>query len=51
MVWAVVIPFLGMIPCHRKSLQKLQQSKVVIVLSYVLVIVASWFGIKASLMK
>lgn len=48
MVWAVVIPFLGMIPCHRKSLQKFQQSKVVIVLSYVLVIVASWFGIKAS---
>lgn len=48
MVWAVVIPFLGMIPCHRKSLQKLQQSKVFIVLSYVLVIVASWFGIKAS---
>ena len=48
MVWAVVISFLGMIPCHRKSLQKLQQSKVVIALSYVLVIVASWFGIKAS---
>ena len=48
MVWAVVIPFLGMIPCHQKSLQKLQQSKVVMVLSYVLVIVASWFGIKAS---
>lgn len=48
MVWAVVIPFLWMIPCHRKSLQKLQQSKVVIVLSYVLVIVASWFGIKTS---
>lgn len=48
MVWAVVIPFLGMIPCHRKSLQKLQQSKVVIVLSYVLMIVASWFGIKTS---
>ena len=48
MVWAVVIPFLGMIPCHRKFLQKLQQSKVVMVLSYVLVIVASWFGIKAS---
>ena len=47
-VWAVVISFLGMIPCHRKSLQKLQQSKVVIVLSYVLVIVASWFGIKTS---
>lgn len=48
MVWAVVIPFLGMIPCRQKSLQKLQQSKVVIVLSYVLVIVASWFGIKVS---
>lgn len=48
MVWAVVIPFLGMIPCRQKSLQKLQQSKEVIVLSYVLVIVASWFGIKAS---
>lgn len=48
MVWAVVVPFLGMIPCRQKSLQKLQQSKVVIVLSYVLVIVASWFGIKAS---
>lgn len=48
MVWAVVIPFLGMIPCRQKSLQKLQQSKVVIVLSYVLVIVASWLGIKAS---
>ena len=48
MVWAVVIPFLGMIPCHWKSLQKLLQSKVVIVLSYVLVIMASWFGIKAS---
>lgn len=48
MVWAVVIPFLGMIPCHRKSLQKLQQSKVVMALSYVLVMVASWFGIKAS---
>ena len=48
MAWAVVIPFLGMIPCRQKSLQKLQQSKVVIVLSYVLVIVASWFGIKAS---
>ena len=48
MVWAVVIPFLGMIPCHRKFLQKLQQSKVVMALSYVLVIVASWFGIKVS---
>ena len=48
MVWAVVIPFLGMVPCRQKSLQKLQQSKVVMVLSYVLVIVASWFGIQAS---
>lgn len=48
MVWAVVIPFLGMIPCRQKTMQKLQQSKVVMALSYVLVIVASWFGIKAS---
>ena len=48
MVWAVVIPFLGMIPCRQKSLQKLQQSKVIMALAYVLVIVASWFGIKAS---
>lgn len=48
MAWAVVIPFLGMIPCRQKSLQNLQQSKVVMALSYVLVIVASWFGIKAS---
>ena len=48
MAWAVVIPFLGMIPCRQKTMQKLQQSKVVMVLSYVLVIVASWFGIKAS---
>lgn len=48
MVWAVVIPFLGMIPCRQKTMKKLQQSKVVMVLSYVLVIVASWFGIKAS---
>lgn len=48
MVWAVVIPFLGMIPCRQKTMQKLQQSKVVMVLSYVLVIVVSWFGIKAS---
>ena len=48
MAWAVVIPFLGMIPCRQKTMQKLQQSKVVMVCSYVLVIVASWFGIKAS---
>ena len=48
MVWAVVIPFLGMILCRQKSLQKLQQSKMVMALSYVLVIVASWFGIKVS---
>ena len=48
MVWAVVIPFQGMIPCRQKTMQKLQQSKVVMALSYVLVIVASWFGIKAS---
>ena len=48
MAWAIVIPFLGMISCRRKTMQKLQQSKVVMALIYVLVIVASWFGIKAS---
>ena len=48
MACAVVIPFLGMVPCRQKTMQKLQQSKVVMVLSYVVVIMASWFGIKAS---
>lgn len=48
MIWTVVVVFFGMIPDGHAWIKKLQQSKVVMVLSYVLVIVASWFGIKAS---
>ena len=48
MIWTVVVVFFGMIPDRHAWIKKLQQSKVVMVLSYVLVIVASWFGIKAS---
>ena len=48
MIWTVVVVFFGMVPDGHAWIKKLQQSKVVIVLAYVLVIVASWFGIKAS---
>ena len=48
MIWTVVVVFFGMIPDSHAWIKKLQQSKVVMALSYVLVIVASWFGIKAS---
>ena len=48
MIWTVVVVFFGMVPDGHAWIKKLQQSKVVMVLSYVLVIVASWFGIKAS---
>lgn len=48
MIWTVVVVFFGMVPDRHAWIKKLQQSKVVMVLSYVLVIVASWFGIKAS---
>ena len=48
MIWTVVVVFFGMIPDGHAWIKKLQQSKVVMALSYVLVIVASWFGIKAS---
>lgn len=48
MIWTVVVVFFGMVPDSHAWIKKLQQSKVVMVLSYVLVIVASWFGIKAS---
>lgn len=48
MIWTVVVVFFGMIPDGHASIKKLQQSKVVMALAYVLVIVASWFGIKAS---
>ena len=48
MIWTVVVVFFGMVPDEHAWIKKLQQSKVVMVLAYVLVIVASWFGIKAS---
>ena len=48
MIWTVVVVFFGMIPDSHAWIKKLQQSKVVMALSYVLVIVVSWFGIKAS---
>lgn len=48
MALAVIIPLLGMVKVQRPLLQKLQQNKVVMVGSYLLLIVASFFGIKAS---
>ncbi len=48
MIWTVVVVSFGMVPDGHAWIKKLQQSKVVMVLAYVLVIVASWFGIKAS---
>ena len=48
MIWTVVVVFFGMVPDEHAWIKKLQQSKVVMALSYILVIVASWFGIKAS---
>ena len=48
MIWTIVVVFFGMVPDGHAWIKKLQQSKVVMALVYVLVIVASWFGIKAS---
>ena len=48
MIWTVVVVFFGMVPDGHAWIKKLQQSKLVMALAYVLVIVASWFGIKAS---
>ena len=48
MIWTVVVVFFGMVPDEHAWIKKLQQSKVVMALAYVLVIVASWFCIKAS---
>lgn len=48
MIWTVVVVFFGMVPDGHVWIKKLQQSKVVMALAYVLVIVASLFGIKAS---
>ncbi len=44
---AVIVPLLGMVQNRKPALLKLQQSKIVMAISYVLVIVASVFGIKA----
>ena len=49
MIWTIVVVFFGMVPDGHAWIKKLQQSKVVMALSYIWVIVASWFGIKASL--
>lgn len=48
MIWTVVVVSFGMVPDEHAWIKKLQQSKVVMALAYVLVIVASWFGIKVS---
>ena len=48
MALAVVIPLLGMVKIQKPILLKLQQSKVVIACSYLLLIVASFFGIKVT---
>ena len=48
MALSVVVPFLGMISTSNAKLQKMQQSKWVMVASYAVVLVASVFGIKAS---
>lgn len=48
MALMVIVPLLGMMHTDKPMLLKWQQSKVVISFSYILVIVASVFGIKAS---
>ena len=45
---AAFVPLLGMVSYKHPQLQKLQQSKLVIVVSYVLLGIASWWGIQAS---
>lgn len=51
MALAVLVPFLGMVRLHSGMAKKLQQSKIVMVASYVVVAFASVFGIKASFDK
>ena len=48
MALSVLIPLLGMVHVKKPVLLKLQQSKVVMGLSYLLLMVASVFGIKVS---
>ena len=47
-VLAVIVPLLGMVQNRKPAFLKLQQSKIVMVISYALVVAASAFGIKAS---
>ena len=51
MALAVIVPLLGWIKIQKPIWQKIQQSKVVMVVSYLLLIVASFFGVKASFDK
>lgn len=51
MALAVIIPLLGRVKVKKPALLKWQQSKVVVVMSYVLVILATVFGIKGSFDK
>lgn len=48
MVLAVIVPLLGLVQVQKPALLKLQQSKVMMGVSYLLFIVASVWGIKAS---
>jgi len=48
MALAVLVPFLGMVTVRKTALVKMQQSKIMMATSYVVVILASVFGIKAS---
>ena len=48
MALAVIIPLLGMVQVKKPALLKLQQNKVVMAGCYLLLMVAAFFGIKAS---
>lgn len=48
MACAAFVPLLGMVSYKHPQLQKLQQSRMVVTVTYVLVAIASWWGIKVS---
>ena len=48
MACAAFVPLLGMVSYKNPQLQKLQQSRMVVTVTYVLVAIASWWGIKVS---
>ena len=48
MALAVLVPFLRMVTVRKTALVKMQQSKIMMAASYIIVILASVFGIKAS---